>query len=139
MLVLVNAGYLAQREGRMRLSPRGVRKIGQLACATSTRDSCATGPEATRPTHRGAIDLRPEESKRYEDGDPLALDLVHTLKRALTRRPGTPLDLHPGTSVVYGSATDDHELDRPAARHELSMSWKAASRPPRRSRWRWRA
>src|SRR6185369_5655516 len=31
MLLLVNAGYMTQREGRARLSPKGVRKIGQLA------------------------------------------------------------------------------------------------------------
>src|SRR4029453_3005781 len=31
MLLLTNAGYLTQREGRMRLSPKGVRKIGELA------------------------------------------------------------------------------------------------------------
>src|SRR5439155_309512 len=31
MLLLVKAGYLTQRQGRVRLSPKGVRKIGQLA------------------------------------------------------------------------------------------------------------
>ncbi len=68
MVLLVNAGYVTQREGRAHLSPKGVRKIGQLAlrdiyqgllrdrrsgssrCATSTRGCSATGPGATRPT-----------------------------------------------------------------------------------------
>src|SRR5437763_83458 len=31
MVLLVNAGYVTQREGRAHLSPKGVRKIGQLA------------------------------------------------------------------------------------------------------------
>ena len=30
-MLLVKAGYLTQREGRARLSPKGIRKIGQLA------------------------------------------------------------------------------------------------------------
>src|SRR5438034_1139766 len=31
MMLLVKAGYLTQREGRARLSPKGVRKVGRLA------------------------------------------------------------------------------------------------------------
>src|SRR5262249_24893968 len=31
MTLLVNAGYLTQREGRAQLSPKGVRKIGEIA------------------------------------------------------------------------------------------------------------
>ena len=72
MLVLVNAGYLAQREGRMRLSPRGVRKIGQLALRDIYQGLLRDRPGGHQTDHRGAIELRPEESKRYEHGDPLA-------------------------------------------------------------------
>jgi len=124
MLVLVNAGYLAQREGRMRLSPRGVRKIGQLALRDIYQGLLRNRPGGHQTDHRGAIDLRPEESKRYEHGDPLALDLVATLKRALTRRPGTPLDLHPGDFVVYGSAQTTTSSTVLLLDMSWSMSWE---------------
>ena len=124
MLVLVNAGYLAQREGRMRLSPRGVRKIGQLALRDIYQGLLRDRPGGHQTDHRGAIELRPEESKRYEHGDPLALDLVATLKRALTRRPGTPLDLHPGDFVVYGSAQTTTSSTVLLLDMSWSMSWE---------------
>src|ERR1043166_302580 len=95
MLLLVNAGYVTRREGRAHLSPKGVRKIGQLALRDIYQGLLRDRPGGHQTDHRGSIDLRPEETKRYQHGDPLVLDLVRTLKKALTRRPGTPLDVHP--------------------------------------------
>src|SRR5439155_1373720 len=76
-------------------------------------------PGGHQTDHRGTIDLRPEETKRYQHGDPLVLDLVRTLKKALTRRPGTPLDVHPEDFEVHAathSATSSTVL-------LLDMSW----------------
>src|SRR5206468_1601255 len=76
-------------------------------------------PGGHQTDHRGSIDLRPEETKRYQHGDPLVLDLVRTLKKALTRRPGTPLDVHPEDFEVHAathSATTSTVL-------LLDMSW----------------
>src|SRR5581483_1703990 len=119
MLLLVNAGYLTQREGRARLSPKGVRKIGQLALRDIYQGLLRDRPGGHQTDHRGSIELRPEDTKRYQHGDPLVLDLVRTLKKALVRRPGTPLELLP----------DDFELH--SATHTtttstvllLDMSW----------------
>src|SRR4029077_3183482 len=104
MVLLVNAGYVTQREGRARLSPKGVRKIGQLALRDIYQGLLRDRPGSHHSDHRGTIDLRPDETKRYEHGDPLALDLVNTLKKALARRPGTPLDVHPADFEVHTGA-----------------------------------
>ena len=124
MLVLVNAGHLSQREGRMRLSPLGVRKIGQLALRDIYQGLLRDRPGGHQTDHRGAIDLRPEESKRYEHGDPLALDLVRTLKRALTRRLGTPLDLRPDDFEVFGSTHTTTSSTVLLLDMSWSMSWE---------------
>src|SRR5207249_2724251 len=81
MVLLVNAGYVTQREGRAHLSPKGVRKIGQLALRDIYQGLLRDRPGGHQTDHRGSIDLRPEETKRYQHGDPLVLDLVRTLKK----------------------------------------------------------
>jgi uncharacterized protein with von Willebrand factor type A (vWA) domain len=103
MLLLVNAGYLTQREGRAHLSPRGVRKIGQLALRDIYQGLLRDRPGGHDTDHRGITELRPDETKRYTHGDPLNLDLVGTLKKSLARRPGTPLELRPEDFEVYAA------------------------------------
>src|SRR5204863_486565 len=46
------------------------------------------------------------------------------LMRALTRRPGTPLDLHPGDFVVYGSAQTTTSSTVLLLDMSWSMSWE---------------
>src|SRR5262245_41416134 len=104
MILLVNAGYVTLREGRAQLSPKGVRKIGQLALRDIYQGLLRDRPGGHATDHRGAIELRPEETKRYQHGDPLALDLVRTLKKSLARRPGTPLELHPDDFEAHAAA-----------------------------------
>ena len=103
MLLLVNAGYLTQREGRAHLSPLGVRKIGQLALRDIYQGLLRDRPGGHDTDHRGITELRPDETKRYMHGDPLNLDLVGTLKKSLARRPGTPLELRPEDFEVYAA------------------------------------
>jgi uncharacterized protein with von Willebrand factor type A (vWA) domain len=124
MLLLVNAGYVTQREGRARLSPKGVRKIGQLALRDIYQSLLRDRPGSHQTDHRGTIELKPEETKRYQHGDPLALDLVRTLKKALARRPGTPLVLHPDDFEVHGSAHTTTTSTVLLLDMSWSMSWE---------------
>jgi len=119
MLLLVNAGYLTQREGRARLSPKGVRKIGQLALRDIYRGLLRDRPGAHETAHRGAAQVRPEERTAYQHGDPLVLDLVATLKKSLLRRSGTPLDVRPEDFEVYAA---DHTTTTSTVLL-LDMSW----------------
>ena len=124
MLLLVNAGYLTQREGRARLSPKGVRKIGQLALRDIYQGLLRDRPGSHQTDHRGTIELKPEETKRYQHGDPLALDLVRTLKKSLTRRPGTPLDLRPEDFEVHAAAHSTTTSTVLLLDMSWSMSWE---------------
>src|SRR5262249_4541909 len=61
----------------------------------------------------------PEETKTYRHGDALELHLVATLKKALARRPGTPLDVRPNDFEVYAA---DHTTSTSTVLL-LDMSW----------------
>ncbi len=54
MVLLVNAGYVTQREGRAHLSPKGVRKIGQLALRDIYQGLLRDRPGGHQTDHRGS-------------------------------------------------------------------------------------
>src|SRR5207245_2247459 len=64
------------------------------------------------------------EAARYQHGDPLVLDLVRTLKKALTRRPGTPLDVHPEDFEVHAAAHTTTTSTVLLLDMSWSMSWE---------------
>jgi uncharacterized protein with von Willebrand factor type A (vWA) domain len=119
LMLLQQSGYLMQRGGQTTLSPKGVRKIGQLALRDIYQGLLRDRPGTHVTDVKGAATLRPESTKRYRHGDPLNLDLVGTLKRAVARRPGTPLTLVPDDFQVYES--DD--ATRTSTVLLLDMSW----------------
>jgi uncharacterized protein with von Willebrand factor type A (vWA) domain len=124
MLLIVNAGYLSQREGRLRLSPKGVRKIGQLALRDIYQGLLRDRAGGHQTDHRGSIELRPEETKSYQHGDPLQIDLVRTLKKALLRRPGTPLDVRPEDFEVFTATHTSTTSTVLLLDMSWSMSWE---------------
>jgi len=119
MQLLHESGYLMQRGGHATLSPKGVRKIGQLALHDIYQSLRHDRPGTHATDLSGGAALRLEASKPYRYGEPLNLDLVGTLKRALARRPGTPLTLAPDDFRVYES--DD--ATRTSTVLLLDMSW----------------
>jgi uncharacterized protein with von Willebrand factor type A (vWA) domain len=119
LTVLLDAGLLARREGRLRLSPRGVRKIGQLALRDIYQGLLRDRGGSHPTDHRGTTVRRVEETQPYRYGDPLDLDLVATLKNALRRGIGTPLRLHPDDFAVHAA---DHATTTSTVLL-LDMSW----------------
>ncbi len=96
------AGYLEQQGGRLRLTARAIRKMGDKALREIfthlKRDRF--GRHAVE--HRGAGGDRTDEAKAYEFGDPFLLDLKETLMNAVERSgPGTPVRLAPSDFEVY--------------------------------------
>src|SRR5213078_5295736 len=124
MVLLVNAGYVTQREGRARLSPKGVRKIGQLALRDIYQGLLRDRSGGHQTDHRGLVQLRPEETKPYRHGEPLEIDLVATLKKTLTRRPGLPLDLQPDDFEVYTASHSTTTSTVLLLDMSWSMSWE---------------
>lgn len=93
---LRESGLVAQKEGRMRLTPRGLRRIGDQALADLytklTRYRAGQHPVG-RP---GPGHERAGETKAYEWGDPFNLSIHQTVRNAIARQgPGTPVRLQP--------------------------------------------
>ena len=85
------AGYL--RGEVPELTPRAIRRIGAQALAEvygALRKSRSGGHEVDT---RGAALPRPDESKPYEFGDPLDLDIPRTLMNSLKRSVSLPIQL----------------------------------------------
>ena len=101
--MLEEAGLIEQKEGRLELTPRGLRSIGSNAL----RDLFTKLTKEHVGQHQlhqfGQGHERTYQTKPYEFGDPFQLDLHRTIRNALRRTgAGTPIDLHP----------DDFEIER---------------------------
>jgi uncharacterized protein with von Willebrand factor type A (vWA) domain len=101
--MLEDSGLIHQKDGKLELTPRGLRKIGN----NSLRDlfnrlaKDKTGQHAT--TKLGFGHERTFETKQYEYGDPFQLDLERTIRNAVRRNGAqTPVRLSP----------DDFEIER---------------------------
>lgn len=119
LAMLVDAGYLTSREGAVRLSPKGIRKIGQLALRDIYQGLLRDRTGGHRVERRGAVEPRRDATKRYHYGDVLELDLVETLKNALARGPARPLQLAPQDFEVFEA---DHSTTTSTV-FLLDMSW----------------
>jgi len=119
MLLLTQAGYLAPKGGRTHLSPKGIRKIGQLALRDIYQGLLRDRPGGHQADHRGLHEVRPDATRPYQYGDPLNIDLVRTLKKGLSRKTGAPLDVHPDDFEIY----DTNFATSTSTVLLLDMSW----------------
>jgi uncharacterized protein with von Willebrand factor type A (vWA) domain len=100
---LAEAGLIDQREGRLELTPRGLRKIGQNALSDlfSKLIKDRMGRHVTERV--GVGHERMYETKAYEWGDPFNLSIERTVRNALGRTgAGTPVRL----------SAEDFEVER---------------------------
>jgi uncharacterized protein with von Willebrand factor type A (vWA) domain len=97
------AGLIEQREGRMELTPKGIRRIGQRALGDLFKRLLQDRAGRHEIERSGFGHERSDEHKPYEYGDPFHLDVGRTLKNAITRQgSGTPVRMIP----------DDFEIER---------------------------
>ena len=101
--MLQEAGLIEQKEGRLELTPKGLRKIGSNALR-DLFDKLAKDKVGQHQMDRlGQGHERTYETKLYEYGDPFNLDLHKTIRNALRRNgTGTPVHLSP----------DDFEIEK---------------------------
>ena len=109
---LEEAGLIEQREGRMELTPKGIRRIGQRALGDLFKRLLQDRAGKHEIERSGAGHERSDEHKPYEFGDPFHLDVGRTLKNAITRQgAGTPVSISPAdfeierTEQITRSAT----------------------------------
>jgi uncharacterized protein with von Willebrand factor type A (vWA) domain len=101
--MLEDAGLIEQREGRMELTPKGIRRIGQRALGDLFRRLLQDRQGRHDIEHSGAGNERAHEHKPYEFGDPFHLDVNQTIRNAIWRQgSGTPVKLLP----------EDFEIER---------------------------
>jgi uncharacterized protein with von Willebrand factor type A (vWA) domain len=100
---LEEAGLIEQKEGRLELTPRGLRKIGQNALSELFSKLARSTLGQHEVKRIGYGHERTYDTKPYEYGDPFNLDLQRTIRNAIRRRGGgTPVQLDP----------DDFEIER---------------------------
>jgi uncharacterized protein with von Willebrand factor type A (vWA) domain len=100
---LADAGLIDQREGRLELTPRGLRKIGQNALSDLFSKLIKDRMGRHVADRVGLGHERTYETKAYEWGDPFNLSIERTVRNALGRGgAGTPVRLSP----------DDFEIER---------------------------
>jgi uncharacterized protein with von Willebrand factor type A (vWA) domain len=124
MILLQNSGYLMPKGEHYQLSPKGVRRIGQLALRDIYQGLLKDRAGSHLTDHRGATEMRPEQTKPYAYGDPLNLNLVATLKKALARRPGVPLELRPDDFEIYENDYGSSSSTVLCLDMSWSMSWE---------------
>jgi uncharacterized protein with von Willebrand factor type A (vWA) domain len=101
--MLEEAGLIEQREGRMELTPKGIRRIGQRALGDLFKRLLQDRSGRHEIERSGAGNERAHDHKPYEFGDPFHLDVNQTIRNAIWRQgAGTPVRLLP----------DDFEIER---------------------------
>ena len=100
---LKDAGLIDQVEGKLELTPRGLRKIG----ANALRDVFGSLEKDRLGQHQverlGVGHERTYDTKPYEYGDPFQLDLPRTLRNALQRQ---------GATIPLKLSADDFEIEQ---------------------------
>ena len=101
--MLEEAGLIQNKEGRLELTPKGLRKIGSNALRELYTKLAKDKAGQHQMDRFGQGHERTYETKAYEYGDPFNLDLQRTLRNAIRRGgSGTPVRLSP----------DDFEIER---------------------------
>ncbi|MGH9235119.1 MAG: hypothetical protein ACRD0R_17485, partial [Acidimicrobiales bacterium] len=101
--MLQEAGLIDQREGRLELTPKGLRRIGRNALHDLFQKLARDKLGRHELERSGVGHERAYETKPYEYGDPFNLQIERTVRNAVARTGGgTPVRLHP----------DDFEVDR---------------------------
>ena len=101
--MLEEAGLIEQKEGRLQLTPKGMKRIGQNALG-DLFERLARDRFGRHETVQSGVGTESDfDTKPYEWGDPFRLDVQETVRNALRRSgPGTPVRLTP----------DDFEVER---------------------------
>ena len=100
---LEQAGLVENKEGRLELTPRGIRQLGQNALDELFKKMALDKAGQHEVSRIGVGHERDHSTKPYEFGDPFNLDIGATVRNAIRRAgSGTPVRLTP----------DDFEVER---------------------------
>ncbi|MFQ5698273.1 MAG: hypothetical protein ACE5IL_08320 [Myxococcota bacterium] len=122
---LREGGYVRDGEGGLELTPRAIRRLGELALDEIYAELQRGGPGAHEARNVGLELPVPERTRAYVWGETAHLDTIGTLRNALGRsarergRTGVPLEIAPGDLEVF----DTEALTETTTVLLLDMSW----------------
>jgi uncharacterized protein with von Willebrand factor type A (vWA) domain len=93
--MLTDAGLIEQREGRLELTPKGMRRLGQNALAELFKKLDRDRMGRHEMERHGAGHERNYQTKAYEWGDPFNLQIEKTIRNAIVRGETAPVRLRP--------------------------------------------
>jgi uncharacterized protein with von Willebrand factor type A (vWA) domain len=117
--LLEEGGYVLEQGDRFELTPRGIRRVGQLALRDIYQQLRRDGMGRHSVRYRGSHEIQIENSRPYVQGDALHINMIQTLKNALLNGGGVPVRIRPGDFAVY----DSEHTTRAATVLLLDMSW----------------
>lgn len=117
--LLDEGGYVVEQGDRFELTPRGVRRVGQLALRDIYQQLRRDGMGRHSARYHGSQEVLTENSRPYVQGDPLHINMIQTLKNALLHGGSVPVHIRPGDFAVY----DSEHTTRAATVLLLDMSW----------------
>ena len=98
---LRDSGFVEQKEGRLHLTPRGLRRLGDQALSDLFTKLARYRSGQHQIGQPGTGHERAGETKPYEWGDAFNLSIERTVRNALARSgPGTPVALTPADFEV---------------------------------------
>ena len=104
--MLEEAGLIEQKDGRLELTPRGMRRIGQNALSDLFSKLAADRLGRHQMERNGVGHERAYVTKPYEFGDPFNLNIERTVRNAIQRSGGgTPVQLTPNDFEVERTET----------------------------------
>jgi uncharacterized protein with von Willebrand factor type A (vWA) domain len=103
---LRDRGYLRTRDGQDQLTPAAARRIGAQALAQVYGRLRKGRPGGHALSASGSAIPRPDETRPYQFGDALDMDVVKSVRNSLARR----ARLDPGAAVNGGSGASRHGI-----------------------------
>ena len=118
---LQDAGLVENKEGRLELTPRGLRQIGKNALSDVFKKLAKDQLGSHEIDRTGFGHDRDYDTKAYEWGDPFNLDLGKTVRNAVYRNgAGTPVKLTPADFEV--ERTEQQTTSSTVLMLDLSLS-----------------
>jgi uncharacterized protein with von Willebrand factor type A (vWA) domain len=122
--LLEEGGYVLEQGDRFELSPKGVRRVGQLALRDIYKQLRRDGMGRHTTRNRGSQEMLIETSRPHVQGDPLHINMVQTLKNALLHGGGVPVHIGPKDFAVYESEFNTRAATVLLLDMSWSMSWE---------------